>query len=58
MTLGEQLLNLTVEYKASKESHEDGWPSMPGTPVGRRPEIIASEYEATLRELLAGEVER
>lgn len=54
MSLGEKMLELTVEYKAAKDSRADSWPSIPGTPVGRDLEAIAADYEAALRELLAG----
>jgi len=52
MTIGETLLDLTVEYQAAKERHE-GWPSLPGTPAGRTPQVIAAEYAEALKELLS-----
>ena len=50
MTLGEKLLNLTVEYQEAQADRfaEDGMPS------GARPaEEIAAEYEAVVLELVA-----
>lgn len=51
MSLGEKLLNLTVEYQQSVANREDGWPL--GTPVGREPSEIAADYEIVLKELLS-----
>lgn len=49
MTIGEKLLNLTIEYSHSVEARAHGM----GTPAGREPAVIAADYEAGLRELLA-----
>jgi len=52
MTLGERLLDLTVEYHTSTDTRNVEYQHMPGTPTGRDPKDIAVEYEAALRELL------
>lgn len=54
MTLGEQLLNLTVEYRASVTAR-DGWGDqfVGGNPHGREPVEIAADYELALLELVA-----
>lgn len=48
MTLGEKLLDLSIEYAESKTSRTDGF----GFPAGREPSVIAEEYAITLRSLL------
>lgn len=53
MTTGEKLLNLTIEYKAATEARSSEWAALPGAAVGREPSVIAADYEAALRELLA-----
>jgi hypothetical protein len=54
MTIGVKLLDLTVEYQDSvrvrTENH--GVPAA-GTFTGREPSVIAADYEAAVRELLA-----
>lgn len=58
MTLGEQLLNLTVEYHASvksRDSRHDEYAGM-GDPVGREPAEIAADYETLLRSTLSAEL--
>lgn len=49
MTIGEKLLQLTVEYIAAIESNKSGHP------VGdtRDPAVIAQDYEAALVDLMA-----
>jgi len=48
MTLGEKLLNLTVEYQEAQVGDPDGFPYS-----GRSSEDIAADYEATVLELVA-----
>lgn len=45
MTLGEKLLNLTIEYRKAVELPAYG----DYAPATRKPEEIAAEYEAELR---------
>ena len=49
MTIGEQLLELADEYRASKEARSFGM----GKPAGREPKDIAADYETALRQLLS-----
>lgn len=53
MTLGEQLLNLTLEYREVLENRKaaEEYGSDPAL-VGREPATIASDYEDTLRKVL------
>jgi hypothetical protein len=51
-SLAERLLDLTIEYAASKDSRLGVYSDI-GTPEGREPEVIAEEYAGALRELLA-----
>ena len=52
MTIGEKLLNLTIEYQASLTARE--WTHASGdAPAGREPSAIGAEYESTMRELLS-----
>ncbi|MDQ0212557.1 hypothetical protein [Arthrobacter bambusae] len=53
MTRAEKLLNLTIEYQAACEADNaaQGLDYM-RTPDVRDPQLIAEEYEQTLRELL------
>jgi len=50
MTLGEKLLNLTVEYRDSQEARASAFAG--SSPAGREPSVIAAEYEAAITELL------
>lgn len=52
MTLGEKLLKLTAEYQYSLETRSPSLDSYGGDPLGRAPQEIAAEYEATLKQLL------
>jgi hypothetical protein len=54
MTIGEKLLNLTVEYQAAVQLRED-WGQQHGEDdlAGRTPAVIAAEYEQVLKELLS-----
>jgi hypothetical protein len=52
MTLGEKLLNLTVEYQAAVAARSEEWDEYGGKPVGREPSEIAAEYEDALRALV------
>lgn len=51
MTIGERLLNLTFEYKASTEARSPEFATVPGDAVGREPSVIAADYEAALLEV-------
>jgi len=51
MTIGEQLLELADEYRTSKQARAYDMADV--SPSGREPSIIAAEYEAKLKELLA-----
>lgn len=50
MSIGEKLLNLTIEYAAAVEAR-DMYAELPGVPRERTPAVIAAEYEAALRKL-------
>lgn len=50
MTLGEQLLNLTVEYQQSVDVRDSKW-GTEGAPAGREPSAIAADYEQIIRSL-------
>lgn len=51
MTIGERLLDLTVEYQAAKAARDDWGPQFGGKPHGREPVEIAADYETALKEL-------
>lgn len=50
MTLGEKLLDLTLEYRDAKAAGD--WPQHGGVAVHREPAVIAAEYEEAVRTLL------
>lgn len=52
MSMGERLLELTEEYRLSREARSGAFSDI-GTPVGREPSEIAADYESALRELLS-----
>ncbi|WP_284763361.1 hypothetical protein [Arthrobacter sp. efr-133-R2A-63] len=53
MTIGERLLELSAEYARAKEVRSD-WGDLATFPAGGRDlSVIASEYEAALKELLS-----
>lgn len=58
MTMGEKLLQLTLEYQHATQTEEGHWDHLPGTPVARTRQEIAADYEDTIRELLATEPTR
>ena len=53
MTIGERLLDLTLEYKDTLEVRAL-MDEIDGSLLGREPAIIAAEYERVLRGLLSG----
>lgn len=54
MTTGEILLNLSAEYQDAVKARGDDWGLGGGDHVTREPSVIAAEYEAALKSLIAG----
>lgn len=52
MTLGEKLMQLTIEYQESTQNRTS-WADYGGEPAGREPSAIGVEYEETLRRFIA-----
>ena len=55
MGVGVRLLELAEEYRVAKANRDEDW-GVPGTPLGRDPEVIAADYEAAVLELVTQRV--
>ena len=53
MTIGEKLLDLTIEYQESKAARVS-WNVYGAAPAGREPADIAADYSAAMRKLVVG----
>lgn len=50
VSIGEQLLELTLEYREAQDARNYRYGDV-GTPAGRDPKAIATDFEKLMREL-------